>query len=299
MIYIYIFPACFLILISSNPNYISKPLSRKLLRFQNVLDFVPISSKSILDVGTDHGLLALALYNNSILKVFATELSPVAARDGILSLIKTKYLESKIDVMIGFGFQPLVDRGIDDLDVIVICGIGSNTMLRILSNNPTCQLVSTAESENSSIQDVNFVQLRSLGVKKIILQPWPSNLLPILYLSRVLLQGGWRFCEQGICMHEQRHYLTTSFIFESIRTMKNSEFSRIDNVFLEFPLHKKFTLNLMEAEENRIYSDYLKKQKMLLFEKYNISASHKYADLNNSEMYKNSIEKLLEHLTID
>jgi len=76
-------------------------------RFRRVLKFLPPNCGSVADIGADHGLLSHALMNYAD-KVYAIELSEVAAHNGVLSRFGES--DSKIEVMLGFGIQPLLDR---------------------------------------------------------------------------------------------------------------------------------------------------------------------------------------------
>ncbi len=88
---------------------------------------------NIIDVGCDHALLDIYLVKNKIIdKVIVSDIHENALNAGIEN-IKNYGLESKIDARLGDGLNVLSSE--DTTNTILISGMGTNTILNILSND--------------------------------------------------------------------------------------------------------------------------------------------------------------------
>ena len=86
----------------------------------------------VIDIGCDHALLDIYLVKENILnKIIVSDISVGAISQGINN-IKKYDLSDKIDARCGNGLEVLND--LDDIDTIIISGMGANTILKILNN---------------------------------------------------------------------------------------------------------------------------------------------------------------------
>ena len=97
-------------------------------RLKVVADYVEDNSK-VIDIGCDHGLLSIYLVNNKKnIKVIASDINDNALSSA-RSNIKECKLEDKIDIRLGRGLEVVSP---EEIDTIVIAGMGSNTIVGIL-----------------------------------------------------------------------------------------------------------------------------------------------------------------------
>lgn len=101
-------------------------------RLSSIASLVPINS-NLLDIGCDHGLLDIYLFQNKISqKIIANDINSMALENAIYN-IKKAQLDSFIETRLGNGLKVLKE---DDLtNTIVIAGMGAHTILGILKND--------------------------------------------------------------------------------------------------------------------------------------------------------------------
>ncbi len=97
-------------------------------RLEVVASFVNDNSK-VIDIGCDHGLLSIYLVNKyKNIKVIASDVNENALSSAITNIKKEK-LENRIETRLGSGLD-VVDA--NEIDTIVIAGMGANTIVGIL-----------------------------------------------------------------------------------------------------------------------------------------------------------------------
>lgn len=97
-------------------------------RLEVVSGFINDNSK-IIDIGCDHGLLSIYLakkYKN--IKIIASDVNKNALSSAINN-IKENNLEDKIETRLGSGLEVVSP---EEIDTVVIAGMGSNTIVGIL-----------------------------------------------------------------------------------------------------------------------------------------------------------------------
>ena len=101
-------------------------------RLEAISSLVPVNS-NIIDVGCDHALLDIYLYQKKISnKIIASDINKNAlnnAKDNI----KKNNLEKFIETRLGNGLDTLTEK--DNIDTIIISGMGAHTIIGILKNN--------------------------------------------------------------------------------------------------------------------------------------------------------------------
>lgn len=86
----------------------------------------------VIDIGCDHALLDIYLVKNNIVdNIIVSDVSSNALKQGINNINKYN-LTNKIDARCGNGLEVLNDS--DIVNTVIISGMGSNTILKILSN---------------------------------------------------------------------------------------------------------------------------------------------------------------------
>ena len=101
-------------------------------RLEAISGLVPNNSK-IIDIGCDHGLLDIYLYQKKISnKIIAADINENALNNAMENIKKNK-LENIIETRLGNGLDILNEN--DDIDTIIMSGIGAHTIVGILKNN--------------------------------------------------------------------------------------------------------------------------------------------------------------------
>ena len=101
-------------------------------RLASIASLVPINS-NIIDIGCDHALLDIYLYqSNKSNNIIASDVNANALANAKNNVIKYN-LEDKIDVRLGNGLDTLNES--DNIDTIIMSGIGAHTIIGILKNN--------------------------------------------------------------------------------------------------------------------------------------------------------------------
>lgn len=101
-------------------------------RLEAISSLVPNNSK-IIDIGCDHGLLDIYLYQQKkCSKIIASDINESALNNAKENIKKNK-LEQKIETRLGNGLDTLKES--DDINTIVISGMGAHTAVGILKNN--------------------------------------------------------------------------------------------------------------------------------------------------------------------
>lgn len=107
-------------------------LSRRLLSLAGLV----IDSDNVADIGCDHALLDIYLVKNKIVNhVLVSDKNKDALDSGIRN-IKKHHLEEHIEAKLGDGLS-VID---DNIDTLIISGMGSNTIIKILSSKKLKQI---------------------------------------------------------------------------------------------------------------------------------------------------------------
>ena len=101
-------------------------------RLEAISSLIPNNSK-IIDIGCDHGLLDIYLFQKKISKnIIASDINENALNNAKENIKKNK-LENFIETRLGNGLDCLNKE--DDIDTIIISGMGAHTVVGILRNN--------------------------------------------------------------------------------------------------------------------------------------------------------------------
>lgn len=102
-------------------------------RLKAIADLIEDHTK-VVDVGCDHGLLSIYLYQTKKdISVIATDINEKALNNAINN-IKANHLEDKIITLISNGLENVSEQ---DFDTVLLAGMGSLTMIGILNRSKT------------------------------------------------------------------------------------------------------------------------------------------------------------------
>lgn len=100
-------------------------------RLKSLTKYINKTDK-VIDIGCDHALLDIYLVKNNIVdNIIVSDVSSNALKQGINNINKYN-LTNKIDARCGNGLEVLNDS--DIVNTVIISGMGSNTILKILNN---------------------------------------------------------------------------------------------------------------------------------------------------------------------
>ena len=102
-------------------------LSKRLLSIANLVN----DNSKVVDIGCDHGLVSIYLaINKQNISIIASDINQNAL-DNAIKNINKYHLEDKIKVCLSNG----LDNINDEIDTIIISGMGGHTIVDILTNN--------------------------------------------------------------------------------------------------------------------------------------------------------------------
>ena len=104
----------------------------KSVRLESLSKYFDVKDK-VIDIGCDHALLDIHLIQNGFLKsMIVSDIHENALKQGIDN-IKLAKLDKKIETRLGNGLEVLNDK--DDIDTVLISGMGTSTILSIVENS--------------------------------------------------------------------------------------------------------------------------------------------------------------------
>lgn len=175
-----------------------KILNKRLLTLSAFIN----NKETVLDIGCDHGFLGIYLTLNKKVKVISSDINekPLAkAKENI----HTYNLDKKIETRLGNGLDVMSD----DITTIVISGMGTENIIKILSN-------------------INNYP----NVKKLVLSP--NNDFPLL--RDEISKLGFTITKEKIVKEKGKYYLISEFI-------RGNE--RIDNYFGKLDLTDEIVID--------------------------------------------------------
>ena len=123
-------------------------------RLEAVATLVDVGRR-VIDVGCDHGYLDIYLTLNNNNTCLATDINPNALNVAILNIKKHK-LEKKIQTKLTNGLSGLK---INKSDNIVICGMGTLTILEILKTNTLSDTLIISSNNNVELLRRNIISI--------------------------------------------------------------------------------------------------------------------------------------------
>ena len=207
------------------------------LRLSSLTKFVNYNDK-IIDIGCDHALLDIFLVKNDLVKsIIASDINVQALNSGIKN-IENEGLSDKISARLGDGLNVLTDK--DNIDTVIISGMGTNTIMGILNNN------------------------HSKNINKLIIQSNNDHTMLRKYVTKL----GFFIKNEEYFQDNKKNYINIVFV------RGNKKYSKIDLTYGPILKHNKpyleFEINNIEKIEelvpkNKILLHFqLKKEKRVL-----------------------------------
>ena len=199
---------------------------------------------SIIDIGCDHALLDIYLIKNNIVNnMIVSDIHEGALEQGINN-IKNSKLSDKIDARLGNGLEVLTDK--DNINTILISGMGSSTILDILNND--------------------YLN----NIKKLIIQSNNDYYL----LRKEIIKKGFIIKEEEYLIDKNKEYI--NIVFER----GNITYSNDELLYGPILIHDKEYLNSIISTKKQILS-YIPKRKIILRYKINkeIKKINKYVQM--------------------
>lgn len=207
------------------------------LRLSSLTKFVNYNDK-IIDIGCDHALLDIFLVKSDLVKsIIASDINVQALNSGIKN-IENEGLSDKISARLGDGLNVLTDK--DNIDTVIISGMGTNTIMGILNND--------------HLKDIN----------KLIIQSNNDHTMLRKYVTKL----GFFIKNEEYFQDNKKNYINIVFV------RGNKKYSKIDLTYGPILKHNKpyleFEINNIEKIEelvpkNKILLHFqLKKEKRVL-----------------------------------
>ncbi len=128
-------------------------------RLQSLTKYIKRDDK-LIDIGCDHALLDIYLVKSDIINnMIVSDVHENALQAGIDN-IKLNKLTNKIDTRLGNGLNVLSDE--DDIDTILISGMGSSTIIEIL-NHPYLKNINKLIIQSNNDHELLRKKISSLG----------------------------------------------------------------------------------------------------------------------------------------
>ena len=195
-------------------------------RLKSLVKYVNKDDK-VIDIGCDHALLDIYLVKKNIINnVLISDISKNALEQGIEN-IKKYNLESNIESRCGNGLEVLNEK--DNIDTVIISGMGTNTILDILNNK--------------YLENIN----------KLIIQ---SNKDYDLLRSEVI-KLGFKILEEEVIVDNDKLYINIVFI------RGNKEYTTLElkygtSTMINKEVYYKYLINKLDKIINSVSDDTLK-----------------------------------------
>ena len=195
-------------------------------RLKSLVKYVNVEDK-VIDIGCDHALLDIYLVKKNIINnVLISDISKNALEQGIEN-IKKYNLESNIESRCGNGLEVLNEK--DNIDTVIISGMGTNTILNILNNK--------------YLENIN----------KLIIQ---SNKDYDLLRSEVI-KLGFKILEEEVIVDNDKLYINIVFI------RGNKEYTTLElkygtSTMINKEVYYKYLINKLDKIINSVSDDTLK-----------------------------------------
>ena len=152
-------------------------------RLKSLVKYVNKDDK-VIDIGCDHALLDIYLVKKNIINnVLISDISKNALEQGIDN-IKKYNLESNIESRCGNGLEVLNEK--DNIDTVIISGMGTNTILDIL-NNKYLENINKLIIQSNKDYDLLRSEVIKLGFKILEEEVIVDN--DKLYINIVFIRG--------------------------------------------------------------------------------------------------------------
>lgn len=201
-------------------------------RLKSLVKYVS-KTDNIIDIGCDHALLDIYLVKNNIIeKLIVSDVHKDALNCGI-SNIKKEGLDSKIEARLGNGLEVLNEK--DNINTILISGMGTKTILEIL-NNPYLNKVDKLILQSNRDYDILRREVIKLGFfidkEEVVVD---NNKL---YITIVFLRGSKDITDEEI-KYGTKNMIDKEIYYNYLITKKKEILNRVENEELKLILQKE------------------------------------------------------------
>ncbi len=206
-------------------------------RLEAISSLIPINS-NVIDIGCDHALLDIYLYQQKIVKkIIASDINANALNNAKENIKKNK-LEKSIETRLGNGLDTLKED--DNINTIVISGMGAHTAIGIIKNSL------------NKLENVNTIIIQS-NTKLMLLR---KEIIKLNYIidNEIIVKDNGKIYTIIRFIKGKKHYNKKELYFGPILLKTNT------NIFQEY--------NKKELEKLHIYLRLLPKNNII--DKYKI-----------------------------
>lgn len=198
-------------------------------RLKSLTKYIDKKDK-VIDIGCDHALLDIYMIKNNILDSIIISDVNKNALDGGIKNIKKEAIKT-IDARLGNGLEVLTDK--DNIDTVIISGMGTNTITKIL--------------DNDYIKNIN----------KLVIQSNNDH----FYLREYLTNKGYIITDEEYFVDNKKNYINIVFIKGNNKYSKNElKYGPIlikDKEYLNFELN-----NCLKIKKLIINANFITKYKL-------------------------------------
>ena len=107
--------------------------------------------------------------------------------------------------------------------------------------------------------------LTKIGVKSLLIQPWPPNFVPLNSFLQTMRLSGWTISKQEINYIQGYHYISCCLTISDDPDRVKAQAAKSDTLCIEhFPLFKRCAAGDMGSSEKHQWLSYLAKQQLSL-----------------------------------
>ena len=214
-------------------------LSKRLLSIANLVN----DNSKVVDIGCDHGLVSIYLaMNKQNISIIASDINQNAL-DNAIKNINKYHLEDKIKVCLSNG----LDNINDEIDTIIISGMGGHTIVDILTNNQE-KLHTVNNIIIQSNNDIEYVRRKIVKLGYYISKEELILDKNIYYTVILFTKGKKKYTNK-------EYYFGPILLKENSKIFierKNKEYTKLVNIKNNIPKRKLF-IRLKILKELHMY----------------------------------------------
>ena len=191
---------------------------------------------SVIDIGCDHALLDIYLVKNNIIdKCIVSDVSYNALMQGIDN-IKKNNLTEYIETRCGSGLEVLNDN--DNINTIIISGMGTNTILDILNNDYLKNINKLVIQSNKDYYMLRkeIVKLDFVIDKEEVIEDNDK-----IYINIVFIRGNKKYTEEEL-MYGTNNMINKEMYYKSLINKKEKILNNITDLELVNKLKQEIDL---------------------------------------------------------
>lgn len=199
-------------------------------RLEEISSLVPLKAR-VVDIGCDHGLLDIYLYQNGIVsKIIASDINENALSNAKEN-IKNNNLEDIIETRLGSGIEVINLN--DKIDTIIISGMGAYTIVEILKNNP--EILSTISTIIIQSNTKNYYLRKEITKMNYLIEEEKIVKDNNKYYTIIKFTKGYQKYTKKELYFGPKLLSNSSKIFEEY---KNAQYQKLKNIKKSIPKRK-------------------------------------------------------------